>query len=300
MKRIFTLGILALFTLLLTGCGEKVEVPPANVGMILTKNGYKPEMVPPSKFRLEWCWFYCDKLVTLEVADYGMKESFQLFMPKDQLNMNFDIRFTLAVNSGEKDVVSLFDRVTSSYHEESDTYFISVKKVYATYGQPILRDVIRTVVAKYWINEVASNREKLNAEITTAVMDALENTPLSVKRIAFADVQFPKIIVAAKEAAAEKAIEIQKEEAQKQITMVRLQAELEQERMRRNIRKERAMAVLEENEIISKSVTESYLAYRRLEVLEELAKSGTAVFVPMEAIGTLGLQQRIFMQPTKQ
>lgn len=298
MKRFFMITALVLSSMLLAACGDKVEVPPANVGKVLTKNGYKVETVPPSKFRLEWCWFYCDRLVTLEVADRGMKEHFQLFMPKDQLNMSFDIRLTLSVKSDEKSVTMLFDRVTANVDPNTGNYFINVKKVYETYGQPILRDVIRTVVAKYSINEVASNREQLNGEITKAVLNALADTPLTVRRIAFADVQFPEIIVKAKEAAAEKAIEIQKEEAQKQITMVRLQAELEQERMRRNIRKERAMAVLEENEIISKSVTESYLAYRRLEVLEMMANNENTVFIPLEALGTLGLQQRIFQDNT--
>lgn len=38
----------------LSGCfwGEKVEVPPASVGMVLGKNGYQSDIVPPSRFRL--------------------------------------------------------------------------------------------------------------------------------------------------------------------------------------------------------------------------------------------------------
>jgi len=71
---------------LLTACGDKVEVPPAHVGKILTKNGYAPETIPPSKFRLPACWAYCDKLVLLQAADQGFKESMEVFMPKDSLN----------------------------------------------------------------------------------------------------------------------------------------------------------------------------------------------------------------------
>ena len=41
MRNIFLAATLALSTLVLSGCGEKVEVPPASVGMILGANGYE-------------------------------------------------------------------------------------------------------------------------------------------------------------------------------------------------------------------------------------------------------------------
>lgn len=43
---------------LVTSCGPKVEVPPAHVGKIMTKDGYQESLVPTSKFRLPWCWAY--------------------------------------------------------------------------------------------------------------------------------------------------------------------------------------------------------------------------------------------------
>ncbi|MCG8354695.1 MAG: hypothetical protein MI920_03905 [Kiloniellales bacterium] len=269
-------------------------MPPAHVGKILTKTGYKPETVPPSKFRLEACWAYCDRLILLEVADRGMTESFKLFMPKDQLNMEFGIRFTLSARSDENSINRIFDRIPAVENEDSGDLYIPLERVYTTYGQPVLREVIRTAVAKYAINEVASSRERLNQEIFQAVLAALEDTPLSVKRLAFADLQFPQVITQAKEAAAERRIEIERAEAQKQIRLVELQTELETARMERNIRKERAEAALEENRIFAQSVTDKYLAYKRLEVLQTLASNPNAVFVPFEALGTLGLENRIF------
>lgn len=283
---------------LLTACGEKVEVPPAHVGKILTKNGYKPDTVPPSKFRLEWCWAYCDKLVTLEIADQSGKESFKLFMPKDQLNMTFDVRFTLAVPNDETVVAQIFDRVSPSISEggligSGDSY-INVAQVYEVYGRPVIRDVVRRTMAQYDINEVANNRERISQELFQVVTAELKGTPLLIKRFGLADVQFPEIITQAKEAAAQRRIDIEQEEAKKQIRLVKMQADLEAARRDRNIRKEKAMAILEENEIIAKSVTPDYLAYRQLEVLEQMAKSNNAVFVPVEALGTLGLENRIF------
>lgn len=285
--------------LLLGACGEKVEVPPAYVGKILTKTGYKPETVPPSMFRLDFCMAFCDKLVILEVADVGKKEAFKLFMPKDQLVMAFDVRFTLSMRNDNKSVNSVFDRIPATTSEGGTWTFITVDRVYETYGQPILREVIRTTVADYSINEIASNRQTLNSKMFKAVAEALEGTPLTIKRLAFADLQFPDIITNAKEKAAERRIAIEQAEAQKLVKMVELQAELEQARMNRNIRREKAQTVLEENNIIAKSVTTEYLAYRRLEVLEELAKSGTNTFVPYGALDSVGLSMKIFSSTDK-
>lgn len=283
-------------TALLGSCvwGDKVEVPPAFVGKVLTKNGYKPETVPPSKFRLDACIWYCDKLVLLEAADKGMKEEFNLFMPKDQLNMAFDVRFTMSVASDEKSINAIYNRIPARGYEGYKSPIISANKVYETYGRPVLRDVIRQIVAQYSINEVATNRERINAEVFNAVTEALKGSSLNMKRLALADVQFPKIITTAKEAAAERRIKIEEAEAQKQVRLVELQAELEQARMEKNIRKERAQAALAENQIFAKSVTKEYLEYKKLEVLGVLANNPNTVFVPYKALDTLGLQQAIF------
>lgn len=41
-------------------------------------------------------------------------------------------------------------------------------------------------------------------------------------------------------------------------------------------------------------VGDCYLEYKRLEVLQELAKSGTSVFVPMSALDEVGMSNKAF------
>jgi len=123
---------------------------------------------------------------------------------------------------------------------------------------------------------------------------SLANTSLVVRRFGLADVRFPKVILDQKEAAARRRIAIQQEEAEKQIRLVKLQADLEAARAERQIRRERAQAVLEENKIYAESVSEKYLAYRRLEVLEKLTKSANTKWVPFEALGTVGQSVEVF------
>lgn len=301
--RHFGVVLAAGLAMLLAACGERVQVPPAHVGKVLTKNGYKPDTVQPSKFRLDACFAYCDALILVEVSDTGMKETFRLFMPEDQLNMSFDIRFTMSVRNDPASIDSLFARVPPDMSYESlEGYdadgIIRSDKVYVTYGQPVLRETVRTVVSKYKINEVASSREAINAEVFDAVTRALKGTPIAVKRLAFADVQFPEVIVRAKEAAAERRTAIQRAEAEKQVMLVKMQTDLEKARAERAIRRERAEAAREENAIYADSVTDKYLQYRRLEVLELLAKNPNAVFVPIEALSQVGMSNRIFNPTT--
>jgi hypothetical protein len=191
------------------GCsfiGKKVQVPPAHVGKVLTKNGYKPDSVPPSVFRLDGCIAYCDALVLLEVSDRPMRESFQLFMPKDQLNMSFDVRMTMSISKSQ--INSIYDRIPP--HKG----LIPFDTVYKTYAQPVIRDVVRQVISKYSINEVASSRERISLELFQTVGKALNGAALDIKRFGLADVQFPSVITTAKENAAKRREEIEQERAQ--------------------------------------------------------------------------------------
>ncbi len=281
---------------LLSGCnlilGEKVQVPPAHIGKVLTKDGYKPDNVGPSRFRLDICFAYCDSLILLEMADRAKTENFKLFMPRDQLNMQFDVRMTVAVNPNKID--EIYEKIAPSGNK------ISFDSLYNTYARPIIRDEVRQVMAEYSINEVASSREKISGELFEKVTSALDGTALSVKRFGLADVQFPDIITKAKEAAAERREQIEREKAQFEIQKVQLERALEEAKMTRAIEKEKAEATREVNEILAKSVTDKFLSYRSLEVLEQMAASKNKVFVPVEALGTIGLQQSVFKDQVRQ
>ncbi|WP_444903347.1 SPFH domain-containing protein [Microbulbifer sp. CnH-101-E] len=290
--RFISVAGLAASLFMLSACGERVEVPPAHVGKVLTESGYKPEVVPPSKFRLDMCMFYCDKLVTMTIADFGHLEKFKVFMPKDQLNMSFDVRMTGAISREAID--SVFDRIPP------DNDNISVNRVYGTYAQPVIRDVVRRVVAKYSINEIASSRESLSHELFNEVSKALKGTPIEIKRLGLADIQFPKVITQAKERAAERRELIEQEKAQFQIQKIQMERDLEREKMNRAIAREKAIGQKEVNDLLAKSVTDKYLAYRTLEVLDKMAESNNKVFLPVEALGTIGMQHAVLNDQVKQ
>lgn len=293
MKRIVILcAVMAL--IFIAACGKSVEVPPAHEGKILGQKGYLPESISPSKFRLAPCIVYCDELVLVEKSDKNVKEHFTLFMPKNQLNMTFDIRMTAAIKDGQTDTIlnNITPQPSTGYTGVEK--IVTFEQVYAVYARPIIRDVVRSTLAEFTIDEIASSREAVNQHLKSNLNTALKGTPITLKQSGLANAQYPEVIVKRKEQAEERRIQIEQEEANKKVKLIKLQTDLETAKAKRAVLREQAQATAEQNEIASKSISEEYLQWKRLEVLAEIAKSGSAVFVPFEALDEVGLSQQIF------
>jgi hypothetical protein len=280
--------LLILVVSILAGCGEKVEIPPAHVGRILTPNGFAPDILPPSKFRLSPCWAYCDDLVLLEASDVGFKETIQLFMPKDKLNLTVEIRGTRSVPTNNKILNMIYDRVVSvDDYDISEERIITNQSVYKTYGEQAVRGIVRSQLVKHTIGEILLNRESIGQSIHAIITKKLKQTgsPIIISRFQLANVQPPKIIVMAQVVAKEREIDIQKAEADAKIKLVEAERNLEVAKKQRLVDKEKALSIAEQNQIAAASVTEKLLAYRKLEaaenIMKALAKNNNAVFVPM-------------------
>jgi hypothetical protein len=306
LKSLAAVGV-AMSSLSLAGCfwGESVQVPPAHVGKILTKDGWQPGLISPSQFRLPYCWAYCPKLIVAEAGDVPVRESFRgksaLYMPKSELEMPFDVRGTLAIRNDEAALQAVFERVpaasTVGSIVEYDAHgMISQERLYATYAQPILRDAIRAVVTEYSIEEISSSRNAVNAKITEALNAAFKGTPFILRRVGLADVKFPEVITRQKEASAARRIAIEQAEAKKQIRLVELQADLEAARAQRQVKREQAQAAKEQAMIYASFMTPEYERYRKFEVLEAMAKNNNAMIVPFEALTSMGANVMTFQE----
>lgn len=294
-----TLAVIAMGALALTACGKRVQVPPAHVGKVLTPSGYEPDIISPSVFRMDYCGFpgqICDKLVTIATSDNKIVEEFRLLMPKDDLYLNFSVNVVYAIRNDPKTLNTTLDRLSPDSQTKSGrTLSVSAHKIYDTYGEPIFRDVVRAVMAKYSIDEIASSRDAINQEIAVLLAEAIQDgAPLSFKYTGIADVDYPQVIVDAQELRASREIAIEKEEAEKAIRLVQISADLEAAQAERQVRVTRAEAAKAENDILAASATDRYLQYRKLEVLEKLAGNENAVFVPYGALDDVGLSQRIY------
>lgn len=265
-RKLASISLLAL-TFVLTGCGQSVEIPPAHVGKILTKNGFSPEIIPPSKFRLQSCMAYCDRLIVLEAGDTPLKEELVVFMPKDNLNLTVEIRGTFSIPTDKTVLNSIFDRVPAG-----ENNFIDSNTIYNTYGQQAVRGIVRSEIVKYTIADVLTNRDVIGANIHAAIVDKLKttNTPVSVSRFELANLQPPQVIVEAQEATKKREVDILKAEADAQVAIRTAEKDLEIAQKNRLVEREKALAIAEQNDIAARSITPQLLEYRRLEVAERI------------------------------
>lgn len=277
----------------LVGCGQVVEVGPAQVAKIMTQNGYKDNVIPTSKFRLDMCFSYCDKLVVLDASDRSFKESMDLFMPQDKLLMTFDIRATMSL--APKDYEQVFGKVQPQPLKNTDSmYMIPLEKVYLTYARDIIRAEAREFLSRYTIAEIASSREAINAELSARLSESIaERTPFSVRYIGIADLDYPPIIVKAQENAAERREMINQEAAQLEISKVQLERKLQEQTMQRKIDVEKAEAEAQVNKIMGMSMTPEYKTYKSFQILDAMANSQNKVFMPVEMLDTVAGQLQL-------
>jgi regulator of protease activity HflC (stomatin/prohibitin superfamily) len=264
MKKTFVMLFLSL-SLLMVGCGVKVEVPPAHVAKVMTKDGYQANLIPTSKFRLPSCWTYCDRLVLLDVSDKAFTENLVIFIPKDKLNLSVSVRTTLSVNP--KKTEELFNSISPVLGKDNaDVSLIELQKVYLTYAQQIVLTITREYLSQYSIAEIASSTEMVNNELRVRLTKALsERSPFSVRYVGITDINYPKIISDAQENAAKRREQIQQEEAQLEISKVQMDRELIEARLTRQIEKEKAETEAEAQRIQAQTVDSRVLELRRLE-----------------------------------
>jgi SPFH domain / Band 7 family len=258
----------------LTACGERVEVGPAQVGKIMTKDGYREGVIPTSKFRLDPCVAYCDKLVLLDVSDKSIRENMTVFMPQDKLNLELGVQVTLTL--ADRPIEKIFNSIPHSKQvisqTESGTEYhdrISVigwERIYQTYAQQIVLTEVRQYISKYSIAEIASSLEKVNADLRVILQKHIqERTPFGVRYVGVTDIKYPKIITEAQENAAQRREQIQQEEAQLEISRVKLQRELEEAQLQRKIEIEKAETEAHAQRIQREVVDNNVLELRRLE-----------------------------------
>ena len=248
----------------LAGCGQKVEVPPAHVGKIMTKDGYQEQLIPTSKFRLSPCWAYCDRLVLLDVSDKAYQESLSIFIPEDKLNLDVAVRATLSINPQK--TTELFNTIAPT-SAVGDLSIIENEQIYRTYASQIIQAEVREYLSKFSISEIASSNERINADLRSVLSKVIEErTPFAVRYVGITNFKYPKIITDAQESAAERREAIQKEEAQLAISKAQLERELQEARLNRAIEKEKAETEAIAQQVLAQSVDNRVLELRKLEI----------------------------------
>ncbi|KOR32472.1 hypothetical protein TI05_07075 [Achromatium sp. WMS3] len=295
--------ILMITPLLLNGCGQVAEIPPAHVGKLSTPSGLQKGIIYPSKIRLSSFCVTCDNLILAEASDYPVKESMQIFMPKDKLNLQVDVRGTFSISNDPQNIDNIFARIPAQPINDRLSK-ITTMQVYVTYAQPIVRETVRSVITRYDIMQIMSNRDVISQELAKLVSKRLQGTPITTIRFGLADMQPPQVILEAQEAAKKREIEIQRAEADKLVKLKEAEAAYEVALKQQQVDLKEAETQVLVNQKLSEGVNSAFVAQRALRILEKLAESNNKViFLPTEALSNpailLGPINQSLLVPSK-
>lgn len=298
MNKLYGIIFMALFALLMTGCrGEKVEVPPAHLGKVMTKDGYREGTIGTSKFRLEWCWSFCDKLVLLNVADQAYTENMEIFIPEDKLKLKIAIRTNLTLSP--KKAEALFNTIPPSADEANSDYLATIGRdaAYKTYAQQIILTETREYLSQYSIAEIASSLEKVNADLRERLSKSL-SSHFDVRYVGITDIKYPDIITEAQENAAKRREMIEQENAQKEVDKVKLEREFNEAQLQRKIDVEKAEADAEADRVRAAAANNpAVIRLRELENQREWIKKWDGR-VPQTMMGNEKGTQLLMQMPT--
>ncbi len=276
MNKFVKFTVIGALAALLTACGARVEVPPAHVGKIMGKDGYRPGIIGTSKFRLDWCWAYCDKLVLINAGDAAKTENMDIFIPEDKLVLKVAVRTNLTLNKKGSD--ALFDALPPQASDDDDIAIIERDLAYNTYAQQIILTETREYLSQYSIAEIASSLEKVNSDLRIRLQKSLESrTPFSVRYVGITNIQYPAIITEAQENAAKRREMIEQENAQKEVDKVKLERQFQEAMLQRKIDVEKARADAESDRTRAAALTPSVIRLRELEI-EKIKADNQRIF----------------------
>lgn len=284
--------------LILSGCGERVEVPPASVGMVMGANGFVGEIIPPSRFRLSPCLFMCDKLVVIEAGDRSINENFMIHMPKERMDMGIGVRMTIALSQDKDEIGRVFGRV-SPVRLDSGNFGTDIISVYETYGSAIVANAVRGILSTQSIADVSGNQAALSEKLRLAIVEGFKRTPLEVREFTLTEIRMPESIKTANEVVGQRQAEIAKADAEAQVRIREAQARLEVQRAEREADLLAAQTTAEMNKILAEGVTAGVLRYMELQVLQEVAKNQNTIFFPLDMVGSTALQNRVMTSDMK-
>lgn len=211
---------------------------------------------------------------------------------------------------------------------ELATFFTVVEPKLATYGiadyvegiHNIVASALRATIGKMELDEILSNRERIQAELRQALDNASEHWGVRIDRVEVLQLEIPKDIQQSMEkqmrAEREKRASILQAEGEKQATVLRAEAQREavvlaaEAEKQRQILDAEAKQKSQELEALGKAeairlvaqaertriealreagLDSQILAYKSFEALSQMAEGqASTIFIPTEAVGALG------------
>jgi regulator of protease activity HflC (stomatin/prohibitin superfamily) len=281
-----TIKLIAAFAILALSVGCTQQVPPAHLGKVLTPSGYSPDVYPPSRVS-GFGPFSRDTLILLETGTQVKSERMKVIMA-DKLTLIADVKFRTRIAGNQKAINAMFNDIVPVEDR------VTLNSVYAIYGKMLVRNKGREILSSYTVEDVHKNYARISSEIHNAMTDAFAGIPLEISDVALGNIQYPAVVTAAVEKAAERKMAIEQEKNQALIDMVKKQNAEKLAQADYRIEMIKAKTLRDANKTIGDGVTPMLIQYKALEVQAKMAENKNAVFMPYDALGSIGAQTRMY------
>ncbi len=276
MKKIISAVVLIAAMFLVSGCNE--QVPAGFQGKIMGKNGWEPEIYPPSKVWLNTVTPNPEHLYLVQTTTQKFVQPIKVLL-KDKLTLNAVIVFRGRVTQNKKILNALFNDMPMN------DKIVHTSEVYFTYGKMVVLNTARDVISQYTVDDVNKNYERITVELYQALLKKLKGTPIDISDVTIGDIKYPEIVTEAIEKAKERRMQIEQQKAQVQIELEKAKGREAVAKAEYRIQMLKAKQVRDYNKMISQGVSKELLELKRLEIQEKMVnaiqENKNVVYMPM-------------------
>lgn len=287
MKKLLLVPFL-LMSVLLTGCYE--TVPPGYVGKIAGKEGFQPEIIPPSRIWLSTTFTQTpEKLYFVQTTTQKYVEPIKIKL-KDKMNITTEIIFRGRIVSNKKILNSIFNDIPMN------DAIVTTTEVYNTYAKMVILNTARSIISQYNVDEIPTNQQRITVELYNAIKPKLEGLPIEISDVTLGPINYPEIVDKAIEAAKKRQMDIQQEKADVQVKLTKKRGEEELAKADYKIKMLEAKRIRDYNAMTAQGITPALIKLRELELREkELDKwNGT---LPQTYMGSSGGNIPVIVSP---
>jgi len=266
MKRIILGMMIFLSIFMFSGCTHKEKVSSGTVGKMMTKSGFKPEILQPGWYTTCNAFERCYNNIYLLDTTTGQFQETVTVRMKDNMDLKADyVRVVVRVKNNPKILNALFNDIKPDKNNS-----ISLYKIYGTYGKAIVIRDVREVLSQYTLDEVRLNYKKIAGEIFNKIQEDFKSTPLEVVQFNPGRFNFPKTYNDAILLAKQKELEIKKIEAENIIKLKKIKAQETIAKAQYNIEMQKIRRQHDANILLAKSISPKLIEWRKMEIYEKM------------------------------
>lgn len=304
------LSLIAVATMVfMSGC-EYQTIPPGYVGKIIDNNGIHPEIIEPSRVKLDVWGLNKERLIYIDVSTVHRPADVKVIMADRHTTKNGDIQqrigldmdFIVNVRYRLRDDEDTINAMLKDMRLSSDVSVIKAEEIYNKYGNMIIGRVAREILGQYTPEEILDSLDEINKSLHASVQKAFQSTPLIAAEVSLGPITLPNVITARIQKNKDTELKEAERLAQQKIDLLDKQNEIELARQQAVREEIDARSLANQNAILAKSITPEVLRLRELAIREKeiemmrdsLVKGNSTVFIPYGAVDSAGAQFRMY------